>query len=329
MNSHPCAFVFGRSPALQEIKHKVEVVANSDVPVLISGETGTGKEALAVDIHNRSGRSAGPFVKVNCAAIPAALIEAELFGFERGAFTGAVSARKGKFELASTGTIFLDEIAEVDVTLQPKLLQVLQDGNVSTIGGAGEVVLDSRVICSTNRDLDREVQQGRFRQDLFYRINVLHIQLPPLRERGADIPELVAHFLAKHSQSFGSPLPAISPSLLELFQAYSWPGNVRELENLLKQLAILGNEQALIEQLKQRLRDELQEATQPDGSVSLKKHIKSIVHKSEKELILKVLRHNRWNRKKTARMLRISYRALLYKLKDCGLDQRAHAAYGD
>lgn len=315
-------FQFGRSAVMAELQKRASLVANTDVPVLITGESGTGKETLAVEIHRLSPRRDNLFVKVNCAAIPSALMEAELFGFERGAFTGAVARRTGKFELASKGSIFLDEIADLDVSLQAKLLHVLQDGNLALIGGNEEINLDTRVICATNHDLAASVQSGMFRQDLFYRINVLHIHLPPLRQRRTDLPELVDFFLDHYKQVYGKTVGRPSETLMSLFEAYPWPGNLRELENVLKQYVILQNEAELIQVFEASLRQEMDQIVGPDGSVPLKIHVKAAVHKVEKELILKVLRHNRWNRRKTARMLRISYRALLYKLKECGLDQR-------
>ena len=199
------SFLFGSTPAILDLKKKVGLVAATDVPVLITGESGTGKGTLALEIHRLSPRRENPFVKVNCAAIPAALMESELFGFERGAFTGAMSRRVGKFEMANTGTIFLDEIADVELSLQAKLLHVLQDGNMALIGGSEELSLDTRVICATNHDMNASVQSGQFRRDLFYRINVVHIELPPLRQRRADIPELVPYFLNSFQRAYGQP----------------------------------------------------------------------------------------------------------------------------
>ncbi len=327
--SGPSEFLFGSTPVMLDLKKKIALVSNTDVPVLITGESGTGKESLAIEIHRSSRRGPNPFVKVNCAAIPGALMESELFGFERGAFTGAVQRRIGKFEQATTGTIFLDEIADLDLALQAKLLHVLQDGNLSMIGASEEVMLDTRVICATNRDIPSAVQGGQFRQDLFYRINVIHVNLPALRQRRADLPELVDHFLAHYTKLFGRPVAKPSAALVELFGSYHWPGNIRELENTLKQLVILQNEGELIRTLEARLKEEMARIVDPDGTVPLKKYVKLAVLKVEKELILKVLRHNRWNRKKSARMLRISYRALLYKLKECGLDQRETAVLSE
>jgi two-component system, NtrC family, response regulator AtoC len=321
----PGEFLFGVTPVMLDLKKKIALVAHTDVPVLITGESGTGKETLAVEIHRMSKRGPNPFVKVNCAAIPDALMESELFGFERGAFTGAVQRRIGKFEQATTGTIFLDEIADLDLGLQAKLLHVLQDGNLAMIGSSEEVILDTRVICATNRDMPVAVQAGQFRQDLYYRINVIHVILPPLRQRRADLPELVNHFLLHYYKLFNRPVTKPSAALMELFGAYHWPGNIRELENILKQFVILQNEGELIRTLEAKLREELQRIVDPDGTVPLKKYVKLATLQVEKELILKVLRHNRWNRKKSARMLKISYRALLYKLKECGLDQRETA----
>jgi two-component system response regulator AtoC len=326
---HASEFLFGSSLAMLDLKRKVALVASTDVPVLLTGESGTGKETLAVEVHRMSRRAKNPFVKVNCAAIPGALMESELFGFERGAFTGAVQKRMGKFQQASTGTIFLDEIADLDMALQAKLLHVLQDGNLALIGSSEDIALDTRVICSTNRELVGAVQSGNFRQDLFYRINVMHLHLPPLRQRRVDLPELVHHFMALYRKSFGRPGTKIPAALMDLFEAYNWPGNIRELENMLKQLVILQNEGELIRQLETKLREELDQMVDPEGNVPLKKYVKAAVLKVEKELILKVLRHNRWNRKKSARMLKISYRALLYKLKECGLDQRETVLPGE
>ena len=322
-------FLFGNSPAMLDLKRKVALVASTDVPVLLTGESGTGKETLAMEVHRLSRRAKNAFVKVNCAAIPGALMESELFGFERGAFTGAVQKRMGKFQQASTGTIFLDEIGDLDLALQAKLLHVLQDGNLALIGSSEDIALDTRVICSTNRELVAAVQSGNFRQDLFYRINVMHLHLPPLRQRRVDLPELVHYFMGHYRKSFGRPGTKISNALMDLFEAYNWPGNIRELENILKQLVILQNEGELIRQLETKLREELDQMVDPDGNVPLKKYVKAAVLKVEKELILKVLRHNRWNRKKSARMLKISYRALLYKLKECGLDQRETVLPGE
>ena len=322
-------FLFGNSPAMLDLKRKVALVASTDVPVLLTGESGTGKETLAMEVHRLSRRAKNAFVKVNCAATPGALMESELFGFERGAFTGAVQKRMGKFQQASTGTIFLDEIGDLDLALQAKLLHVLQDGNLALIGSSEDIALDTRVICSTNRELVAAVQSGNFRQDLFYRINVMHLHLPPLRQRRVDLPELVHYFMGHYRKSFGRPGTKISNALMDLFEAYNWPGNIRELENILKQLVILQNEGELIRQLETKLREELDQMVDPDGNVPLKKYVKAAVLKVEKELILKVLRHNRWNRKKSARMLKISYRALLYKLKECGLDQRETVLPGE
>lgn len=314
---------------MADLRNRAQLIAGSDVPVLITGETGTGKGALAVEIHQQSKRAAGPFVAINCAAIPSALMEAELFGYERGAFTGAFVRRKGKFEMADAGSIFLDEIADLDVSLQPKLLQVLQDGTLPVIGGSFDVSTDVRVICSTNRDLESDVQKGLFRQDLYYRINVVHLKLPPLRARIKDLPGLVQYFLATYQESFNKQVKKPSHSLMDTFAAYSWPGNIRELENLIKQYVIVGDEVELARKLEACLKVELDDIVFSDGSFSLKKYVRAIVQERERELILKILRHNRWNRKKAARMLRISYRALLYKLKDCDLEQSLGLSIGD
>src|SRR5437868_4954001 len=245
VNLPPELVIFGRCPNMLAVQHRLEKVAAANIPILIQGESGTGKEIITRLIHELSPWGSGPFVKVNCPAIPGTLIESELFGYERGAFTGAYGAKAGRVEMASRGTLFLDEIGELDLDLQSKLLQVLQDGQFCRIGSQEDKRLEARVVCATNRSLEQEIATGTFRQDLFYRINVVSITLPPLRERKGDIPELVNYFLNVYSASFEREALPISAQIMQKLQAYHWPGNIRELENLMKRYVILGSPDVL------------------------------------------------------------------------------------
>jgi two-component system response regulator AtoC len=231
--------MIGRSPAMSQIYKTIGLVAASDASVLITGETGTGKELAANLIHQNSARRTGPLIKVNCAALPETLIESELFGHEKGAFTGAVTQRKGRFELAHKGTILLDEVGEITLPMQKKLLRVLQEGEIERVGGTGVIKVDVRVLAATNRDLLGEVKAGNFREDLYYRLNVINLQMPPLRERRSDISLLVEHFLDKYRYKPGAPLTRISEEALELIERYDWPGNVRQLENEIERAVVL------------------------------------------------------------------------------------------
>ncbi len=315
----PERVVFGNTERMQSLQRKLHVVAQANVPVLISGENGTGKEIMARMIHQHSATSDGPFVKVNCPAIPGTLLESELFGYERGAFTGAYAAKPGRVEMANRGTLFLDEIGEMDLGIQAKLLQLLQDGQFSRIGGQEDRKVDVRVICATNRSLETEVASGRFRQDLFYRINVVQIQVPPLRHRAQDIPTLVHYFLQLYSDKFSVRPKPISSSLLEMLQNYSWPGNIRQLENLMKRYVILGNDEAITSELVVRNGDCFDPVIPADGRISLKKATRDAVRELERRIILKVLHAHNWNRKRAARAMSISYRALLYKIQETGI----------
>ncbi len=319
------------------VRSLIERVADSDVTVLVRGETGTGKELVARGLRWYSMRRDKPFVKVNCAALPADLLESELFGFERGAFTGAVHAKPGKFEAADEGTIFLDEIGEMSATLQAKLLQVLQDGEFSRLGGLSEVRVDVRVVAATNCDLERAVAGGAFREDLYFRINVVEITLPPLRERRDDIPLLAEHFLKTQQATVRRPagpaLTALSPQTLELFANYDWPGNVRELENIVKRIVVLGDEQAAHEVIERRqitvpaqaatggVRDRRRQTEGASRLTSLKDIGRTAAREAERVAILDMLERTRWNRKEAAEILGISYKALLYKIKDNRLDE--------
>jgi two-component system response regulator AtoC len=319
--------VFGRSEAMRVIRQKVEKVSGTRVPVLLQGESGTGKELIARMIHRQSQRAAGPFVKVNCPAIPGTLLESELFGYEKGSFTGAYGSKPGRAELANGGTLFLDEISEMDLGLQAKLLQLLQDNQFWRIGGREETCVDVRVICATNRLLEDEIQNGRFRQDLFYRINVLKIQLPPLRERAEDLDELVEYFLNLFSRKHNVHPSAPSPILVRLFQKHRWPGNIRELSNLIERFAILGSEESVTNELLGAASIAECEVEIPSsGPMPLKVVTRQTVLQLERKIILRTLIAHHWNRKRAAEDLKISYRALLYKIQQAGLPSRRPVA---
>ncbi|TLZ45076.1 MAG: sigma-54-dependent Fis family transcriptional regulator [Gammaproteobacteria bacterium] len=371
--------LFGHSRQMQEVRDLIERVSDTDVTVLIRGESGVGKELVARALHDQSLRKDKPFVKVNCAALPTELLESELFGFEKGAFTGAIQHKPGKFEFANHGTMFLDEIGDMSFPLQAKLLQALQDGEFSRLGGKSDVRVDVRVITATNCDLEAAVASGRFREDLYFRLNVVTITIPPLRDRREEIPMLTEHFVKKYSVQYNKPFPGISHELSALFLEYEWPGNVRQLENLIKRMVVLGSEAPIVQELKNPSCTSAPRATAPPlqpvmpppaaaavaiapaslaatapamvgagammagapaaigiGSVaavaapagasaavnvSLKDIARTAAREAERELILRMLTRTRWNRKEAAEILGISYKALLYKIKENGLDK--------
>ena len=315
----PDDLIFGRSPNMQVIRHKVDKVSAAAVPVLIQGDSGTGKGILAVYIHAHSAVATGPFVKVNCAAIPGPLLESELFGYEKGAFTGAYADKPGRVELANHGTLFLDGIDEMDLGLQAKLLQLLQDGQFSRIGGREDITVQTRIICATNRPLEGEIAAGRFRQDLFYRINVVNVELPPLRSRSEDVATLACYFIERHQKRHRSAVRPISTSLMRLLEEHAWPGNIRELENLAERYVILGSEEAVSAELLHWGRTHVVPDFPARGPIHLKQVTRQAVQELERKIILSVLEANRWNRKRAASELRISYRALLYKIRQAGL----------
>jgi two-component system response regulator AtoC len=348
------SMLIGSSEQMAEVRDLIERVADTDVTVLIRGESGTGKELVARALYSCSQRRDKPFVKVNCAALPTELLESELFGFERGAFTGAIQHKPGKFEFANHGTIFLDEISEMSPALQAKLLQVLQDGEFSRLGGKHDVHVDVRIVAATNRNLEQAVAAGQFREDLFFRLNVVCIQIPALRHRRDEIPLLTDYFLKKYSVQYNKPLAEVSPETLKLLTSYDWPGNVRELENLIKRAVVLGEAAvqkelthgiAATQRLPQHGNGSAAEAqarastgTSPAAApakthgaspeiengrpnYSLKDISRTAAREAERELILKMLQRTRWNRKETAEILGISYKALLYKIKENGLDK--------
>src|SRR5438876_1247727 len=241
----PETVIFGHSEVMQSLRDRMDKVASANVPVLIQGESGTDKDIIARMIHGRSPWKTGPYVKVNCPAIPGTLLESELFGYEKGAFTGAYGMKPGRVELAHRGTLFLDEISELDLGLQSKLLQLLQDGQFCRIGAQEDKKVEVRVVCATNRHLEQEIESGTFRQDLFYRINVVNLYLPPLRERRGDIEDLVMYFLDYYNRKYNCRARALSPELMALLQKYHWPGNIREMENLVKRYVVVGNAEVI------------------------------------------------------------------------------------
>lgn len=314
--------LFGSSLRMQAIRSTLPTVAVSNVPVLIHGESGTGKELLAREIHRLSAVASGRFIKLNCPAIPGTLFESELFGYEKGAFTGAHGRKPGRVALADRGTLFLDEIGELELGLQAKLLQFLQDGRYCPIGGQEEKTADVRLICATNRKLEEEIVRGKFRQDLFYRINVVNVHLPPLRERILDLPILVSYFIETFNSEFNCRAKSLSDGLMSALQAYHWPGNMRQLENMMKRYVILGSEHAVCSEVEQK-RPTQRFASIPDippgGSISLKKVTREMVRDFELQVITKMLEAHSWNGVRTARALNISYRAFLYKVKELRL----------
>jgi two-component system, NtrC family, response regulator AtoC len=314
--------IFGRTVGMSEIRERIRCVLTSDLPILIQGESGTGKEVIARFVHTRSNRSGAPFVKLNCAAVPPALLESELFGYRKGAFTGAREDRPGLIEIADGGTLFLDEIGELHSDLQGKLLHLLEDGTFTPLGGNEECCARIRVICATNIDLRAAVKQGSFREDLFYRIDVVTLNLLTLRERKDDIPQLCEFFLHKLARQFGRSEPRLDPSTLRILTLWEWPGNLRELENWVARAIILGDAEALAIELKRRLSLTNYWSDQQPRGGTLKEISRRATSAASNALILKVLQANRWNRRKTAEDLHMSYRSLLYKLREAGIPQR-------
>jgi len=309
----PEAVIFGKSEAMQALRSRMDKVASANVPVLIHGESGTGKDIVARMVHGLSPWKTGP-------AIPGTLLESELFGYEKGAFTGAYGSKPGRVELAHRGTLFLDEISELDLALQSKLLQLLQDGQFCRIGAQEDKKVEVRIVCATNRNLEDEIEGGTFRQDLYYRINVVNLHMPPLRERRTDIEDLALYFLEYYNRKYNCRARSLSPELMGVLQKYHWPGNIRELENLMKRYVILGSEDVISNDLIARKDDEFfNPDINLDGPISLKKLTRQATRELERKVILKVLQAHHWNRKQAARALSISYRALLYKIRDAGL----------
>ena len=327
--AHGESVVWG-SESMRAVRALLEQVADTDVTMLIQGESGVGKEIVARTAHELSPRRERPFVKVNCAALPADLLESELFGYEKGAFTGASGRKYGKFELAHTGTIFLDEIGEMSPALQAKLLQVLQDGEFSRLGGNREIRVDVRVLCATNRRLPEMVREGAFREDLYFRLNVVSVTIPPLRERREEIPALVDSFLRRFAARYEKPVTQLSPALAEELSRYAFPGNVRELENLIKRVVVLENDEQILSELRRTdrgrsrsaaLRALIEGLEESAGALPLREVGRRAAQEAEREAIDRVLHHTHWNRKQAAKLLGVSYKTLLQKIRDCGLEQ--------
>lgn len=331
--------LIGQSPEIKLIRQKIMEVCDKDITVLITGGTGTGKELIARSIHYHSLRSFGPLVKVNCGALPDELLESEVFGFQTGAFTGAYKDKPGRIEMADGGTLFVDEIGDLSLSLQVKFLQVLEDKAFSRLGGTKEKFIDARVVAATNSDLPKKVRDGTFRKDLFYRVNVVNITAPSLRERKADIPLLTHYFLNKYCFEFKKEVLGIPNNIAKLFLAYQWPGNVRELENVIRRAIALRDwsfvyEEFDLENLSNEEKrastlggqtlppvwedDKLQRVFR-DSDFSLKKISKAYVSEAERQAILRALKETQWNRKKAAQMLRVSYKTLLNRLTQLDL----------
>ncbi|PYR66427.1 MAG: sigma-54-dependent Fis family transcriptional regulator [Acidobacteria bacterium] len=335
---------WGSSPAMQPVARLIDQVADSDVTVLVRGESGVGKELVARAIHQRSTRKQRPFVKVNCAALPAELLESELFGHEKGAFTGAASTRIGKFEQANSGTIFLDEIGEMKPALQAKLLHVLQDAEFTKLGSNTKITVDVRVVAATNRDLEEMMLRGDFREDLYYRLKVIEAYVPPLRERRGEIPQLTDFFIAKYAQRYNRPVTRLSNEVREGFLQYEWPGNVRELENMIKRFVILQDEQLVRRELSRSPSvpalpsaplparpvidrdidgdDETEIVAPGESGRRLADVARTAALTAERAVIADTLRQVQWNRRKAAVMLGVSYKTLLNKIKETGLERR-------
>jgi len=353
------AFLFwGDSPEMQTIASVIEQVSDSDVTVLIRGESGVGKELVARAIHQRSSRKDRPFVKVNCAALPAELLESELFGHEKGAFTGAATTRIGKFEQADTGTIFLDEIAEMKAALQAKMLHVLQDAQFTKLGSNRPINVDVRVVAATNRDLEAMMLRGEFREDLYYRLKVIEVTVPPLRERRGEISHLTQFFIDRYARRYNRPVRQLTDELQRQFLSYEWPGNIRELENMIKRIVILQDESLVIREMQRNPRaalavagvggringrstpsavaegddldvvDAADEPAQADEPVAaapagskLADIAKSAAMKAERTIIEDTLHQVHWNRRRAAEQLGVSYKTLLNKIKECGISR--------
>ncbi|WP_437729482.1 sigma-54-dependent transcriptional regulator [Sorangium sp. So ce861] len=328
--------IIGESPPIQELYAILERVADTPTTVLISGESGTGKELVARALHENSSRRDRPFIKVNCAAIPKDLMESELFGYERGAFTGAVASKPGRFELASGGTLFLDEIGEIPTEMQVKLLRVLQESEFERVGGIKTIHVDVRLVAATNRDLKREIAAGTFREDLFYRLNVVPIALPALRDRRSDIPHLCAHFVAKFNARLKKSIEGIEPEALERLSSHAWPGNIRELENVVERALLFADGARIrLDDLPDEIRSGATSApgasmppaaadtalapSTPDG---LKEQVKAAMSKLERDLIERALKQTHGNVTHAARLLKISRKGLQLKMKELNLRER-------
>jgi two-component system response regulator AtoC len=317
------------SDAMRSIQNVIEQISETDVTVLIQGESGVGKEIVARSVHAHSSRSKRPFVKVNCAALPDDLLESELFGYEKGAFTGAYARKQGRFELAHSGTVFLDEIGEMSPAVQAKMLQVMQDSVFTRLGGHEPIRVDVQVLSATNRPLVEMVAKRQFREDLYFRLNVVSIGIPPLRERREEIPKLVQSFLARYSIQYARPATAASEQLLRGLERYDFPGNIRELENMMKRIVVLESEDSVLAELaryeaggaagRSSFQTLLEEVEETAGDVPLREVGRRASMQAESEAIERILHHTRWNRKQAAKLLNVSYKTLLLKIRECGL----------
>jgi two-component system, NtrC family, response regulator AtoC len=338
--------LIGSSKGIERIREFIEHVADTGLNVLITGESGVGKEVVAQNLYCKSQRKDKPFIKVNCASLPEGLLESELFGFERGAFTGAVQSKRGKFELAHQGVIFLDEIGDMPRSLQAKLLRVLQSGEFSPLGSEKEVKADAWVIASTNQNLGEHVKKGLFREDLYYRLNIIKIYIPPLRERPEDIPTLIDYFIEKYASQFDrNKISKPDSDATEKLIAYSWPGNVRELQSILQSSMVIGNWEEIVDDLSIKDKPDVYSMSDPKrldialmidslldlknenspghASFSLRKIRKEAMNIIDKKVISHVLNQTGWNRTKASKILKISYKTLLYKISDLDIKSSA------
>src|SRR6201989_1873843 len=322
LNLPPLDIIFGKTAAMQAVRNKLERVAETDVPVLIQGESGTGKEICVRLLHAFSMRARGALVKVSCPAIPHSLLETELFGYEKGAFTGAMSTKLGRVEQSHNGTLFLDEVGRLALAVQSKLLQVLQDGTFVRVGGHEPRSIATRLVSASNSDLRNQVEDGTFRLDFLFRINAVTVNLPPLRPRIADLPVVIDYFIDHYAKVFHNTPELLSRSVVRMMQNYHWPGNIRQLENLIRSYVLIGSEEALgAEMMPEAPRRGITTEIDLSEPVSLKNITRKATHDLERQIILKVLQANSWNRQKTAKWLQISYRSLLYKLSEIGMPE--------
>ena len=312
----PTEVLFGRSEKMAIAREKVLRVAGTDVPVLLQGECGTGKEILAKLLHARSRRADFPWVKVTCPAIPFGLIESELFGYEKGAFTGAHTTKRGRVELAHKGTLFLDEVGSLELSVQAKLLQLLQDGTFMRVGAQDSRQVDTRLLSTARENLRLKTEDGSFRLDLFFRINAVTIEVPPLRQRVDDLPILIDYFFSIHSDLLRKSPKPLSRDLMRMMERYNWPGNIRQLENMIRSYVLIGDEEALVAEMVPAAHARLTTEINLANPISLKEITRTATQDLEREIILRVLQANGWNRSKTAKWLKMSYRSLLYKLQE-------------
>lgn len=308
--------IFGQSPVMAAAREKLERVADTALPVLLQGESGTGKEIFAKLLHARSNRSKCAWVKVTCPAIPHTLIESELFGYEKGAFTGAYATKRGRVELAHQGTLFLDEVGGLDLSIQAKLLQVLQDGSFMRVGAQDSRKVNTRLVCTANGDLRQRAEDGSFRLDFFFRINAVTIDLPPLRQRAGDLPMLIDYFLHFYGKAYRAEPKPLSHEITGMMQRCAWPGNIRQLENMIRSYVLIGNEESLAADLAPAVRTGIIPEIDLANPISLKEITRAAKQGLEREIMLKVLQVNGGSRRKTAKWLNISYRSLLYKLQE-------------